>query len=72
MKKKVRWAVMVIFFIMFISMCGCSGSDEKGACVRETGVSPGCTNGVTSGECSMVNGTFYEGDSCSDLGFDSV
>jgi len=57
-------ALLILFVII-----ACPKSDDKGACVRGSGITAGCGDDFTKGECSMINGSFHEGDSCSDLGF---
>ncbi len=54
----------------FLFGCG-SDSDSKGACVRGSGITAGCGDDFTKGECDMINGDFHKGDSCEDLGFTS-
>ena len=48
-------------------MASC-GSQPKGACCDPGNQCMlGCTDNVTSGQCSTVNGTFHQGQTCSQL-----
>lgn len=57
---------------VFVFFSGCSNTSENGACIRGTGVKAGCGDDFTAGECDALSGTFYEGDSCSDLAYNSI
>ncbi len=59
-----------IGILLAVLFTACSKQSE-GACVRWSGISSSCGDGFTSGKCDMMNGKFYEGKSCSDLGFRS-
>ena len=55
---------LFIAFAFFITACG-SGGGTKGACIPKANPY-GCGNDFTSGECKLINGTFYPGKLVSD------
>jgi hypothetical protein len=64
-----RSGVRLLALLPFlIGVASCGGGGGKGACTSGSGISTGCADGFTSGQCDSVNGTFYEGTSCSALG----
>jgi hypothetical protein len=71
MKKIIRITGFLLFILMTtIILSSCSG-DKKGSCVVGTGITASCGDDFTSGQCSLINGSFYEEQTCSDLGFGS-
>ena len=68
MRSILRIFAVIAIAIGPLTSCG-GGGNEQGACVRGTGVSASCGDDFTSGQCGLVNGTFYESKSCKDLGF---
>jgi hypothetical protein len=48
-------------------LLGACGDDKKGACVPRA--SPlACGDDFTSGQCDTVNGDFYPGKTCAEIG----
>lgn len=59
----------LVAMMIALGSCGGGGDNDKGACVRGTGISSTCGDDFTAGQCDLVNGTFHGNKSCSDLGF---
>lgn len=71
MKKLACKFVTVFCFLFFtgtLFVCGCSDSDDNGACE----ISTGCGDDFTAGECNIMNGDFYEGLTCDEIGSNSI
>jgi hypothetical protein len=70
--KKLSVLLVCIAPLLFV-LGSCSCEAEKGACVVGSGIFATCADGYTAGKCDMVFGdlgTFYEGVTCEELGFD--
>lgn len=64
--------MQLTFLSLALLMASC-GNQQKGACVRGTGVAANCGDDFTAGQCSLINGTaFYPGKTCQQLGFSSA
>ena len=62
---------MLCVILMIASLSACLGdNNKKGACVPRANPL-GCADNYTKEKCDMLNGRFYEGKSCSDLGYTS-
>lgn len=71
MKKRNIIIICLYLFVSMVFFTACdTDSNDKGACVRSSPL--GCADGFTKGECDIINGTFYKGKSCDDLGFNSM
>jgi hypothetical protein len=64
MKKLLVLLLLLLAFSLF-SSCSLFGPQPHGACVFLAG----CGDDYTEGKCSMMNGHFYEGKTCADLGY---
>ncbi len=66
MKPNLKMLVSVVVGLTITSI-GCA--PPKGACTTGSGVTARCINNFTSGTCNpSLDGTFYEGMTCEDLG----
>jgi hypothetical protein len=65
-----KTGLLLLILLAAIILSSCSG-DKKGSCVVGHGITASCGDDFTSGQCSILNGRFYEGTTCSDLGFSS-
>lgn len=63
--------LMAVRFILLclvgltVGTTGCHPA--QGACLVGSGITRSCGEDYTGGQCSIINGTFYEGASCADL-----
>lgn len=61
---KRSWRWLVLGLSLLLPACG---DDTKGACIPRA--SPqACGDDYTSGQCDLLNGDFYPGKTCKDLG----
>ncbi len=65
-QKKIMRVTACTFLVFLLVNCG--SDDDSGACTVGQGITQGCGD-MKEGECSLINGTFHSGVSCSDLGF---
>jgi hypothetical protein len=68
MKKQITGFVLAVLTTILITACGDGG--EKGACIPRANPFA-CGNDFTAGQCDMMNGKFYPGQTCADLGYGS-
>ena len=50
-----------------LSIVVLSCNPPPGACTVGSGITRSCGDDFTSGQCGLINGTFYEGLTCADL-----
>lgn len=60
--------MQLTLFLMALLLVSC-GHQPTGACVRGSGVAANCGDDFTAGQCSLVGGSFYQGQTCQQLGF---
>jgi len=65
MKNTFIYLLLINTLISLIIFNGCEDNPE-GACVI---MEYNCDDGYKLGKCNMMNGTFYEGTTCKELGF---
>ena len=66
--KRLIYLFPVFVFILSLSINGCE-DDNKGACVTGSGIGRRCGDNYTHGQCELINGTLYLGQTCAELGF---
>lgn len=73
MRNLIKFSTLIIIGLMISCFSlGCdNSSNDKGACVRGSGITAGCGDDFTKGECDMINGDFEKGATCEELGFRS-
>lgn len=69
MNKLIKPFVMIFMGIGFIFLASGCGDKRKGACVRGSGITSTCGDDFTVEQCDYMNGTFYENETCADLGY---
>lgn len=61
---------IIIIFISLVFILASCAKEKEYACTRGTGITMSCGD-MTSYWCDEMNGTWYKGKKCSDLGFTS-
>ena len=65
--KRIIYLLPIFIFIVGLVIIGCGvNDDDNGACVW-----PGtsCIDNKTSGQCHLIDGSFYKGKTCAQLGY---